>query len=151
MKKQHVNLLIIGMLIMLTTTAFSQSIVFTYDKAGNRITRALLIEKISNDRGASSSEEQKSMLALEETITIEDVKVTISPNPNGGKFNVTINNLSQYSNVELYLHNMLGKQIYYSKQPLLVNTVDITNQQNGTYLLTVIVNGTKETWKVIKQ
>lgn len=151
MKKQHVTLLIIGLLIMLAASGFAQSISFTYDETGNRLTRELLIEKINNNESSDTGDEQKTTLALDKTITINDVEVTISPNPNGGKFEVSIGNLGEQPNVEIYLHTMLGKQIYKSEQVQPITTVNITNRENGTYILTVIVNGTKETWKVIKQ
>ncbi len=151
MKKQHVTLLTMSLLIMLTTTAFSQSILFTYDSAGNRISRGLWVEKINDNGNSNSGDEQKSTITLDETITIDEVDVTISPNPNGGKFSVAITNLSNNTNVEIYLHSMLGKQIYNTEQVSQITTIDITNNPNGTYILSVVVNGTRETWKIIKQ
>ena len=138
-------------LLMGSGFAFSQSISFTYDEAGNRLTRELEIKKINPNNNSDSGDEQKSSYASVETITINDVEVTISPNPNGGKFEVSIRNPGKQPNVKIYLHTMLGKQIYSSEQVQPITTINITNRKNGTYILTVIVNGTKENWKVIKQ
>ncbi len=151
MKKQHLTLLIMGMLIIFTANGFSQTISFTYDDTGNRLTRALTIQKINNNDSYDADDDQKSTNELIETITIDDVKVTISPNPNGGKFDVAISNPGDQPKVEIYLHSITGTQIFSSAQVQPITTVNITNRENGAYILTVIVNGTKEAWKVIKQ
>ncbi len=140
------------MSVVISTTLTAQ-ITFTYDAAGNRISRALVIKKVNTNKGNTLSNDiYKNFLDLDEDTTIDNVKVVISPNPNGGKFSVTINSLNKQPNkIEIYLHTMLGKQIYHTKQATRLTTIDITNRKNGTYILTVVVNGTKETWKVIKQ
>ncbi len=151
MKKQNITLLIMGMLLIFVVSGFSQTISFTYDEAGNRETRVLVIQKINSNYSSNADDEQKSTNALIETIMIDDVKVTISPNPNGGKFDVTISNLGEQPNVEIYLHSINGTQIFTSKLVQTITTINITSRENGTYILTVVVNGTKENWKVIKQ
>ena len=151
MKNQSLTLLIMGMMLIFAASGFSQTISFTYDEAGNRLTRALVIQKINNTVSYDTDDEQKRSIALVETMTIDDVEVTISPNPNGGKFDVAISNPGEQPNVEIYLHSMTSTQIFNSKHVKATTTINITNRENGTYILTVIVNGTKETWKVIKQ
>lgn len=150
MKKQHVTLFIVGLLSMLAVAGFSQSVSFTYDAAGNRVTRALTLQKINSNAGSLNDSTEKHT-ALIEAITIDDVEVTISPNPNGGKFKVSISNLNDQSNVKIFLHTMTGKLVFETIKPKPITTVNISNRENGTYILTVIVNGTSEAWKVIKQ
>jgi len=152
MKKQYVILLITGLLFTFTVTGFSQTIAFTYDNAGNRLTRALIVEKVNNNNTPESESNLKSTELLNESVTINNIKVSISPNPNGGKFSVDISNsTNEQPNVEIYLHTMLGKQIFISKPAQPSTTINITNRKNGTYILTVVVNSTKEAWKIIKQ
>ena len=152
MKTKRLKTTLLLIAIVITNLVTAQTIAFTYDKAGNRLTRALLVSKINNDNDTNSGNNQKSTLTLDESVTIDDIKVTISPNPNGGKFSVDISNsTNEQPNVEIYLHTMLGKQIFISKSTQPSTTINITNRKNGTYILTVVVNGTKEAWKIIKQ
>jgi len=129
----------------------AQTVVFTYDEAGNRLSQALEIKKIRDTDSSDLVTEQKSVMALIEATTINDIEVIVSPNPNGGKFDVRMSGVGENTDIKIYLHSMSGKLIFESKPAQLITTIDITNRENGTYLLTIAVKGTKETWKVIKQ
>ena len=155
MKNTQFTILIIGFMILYSLTGFSQSVSFTYDAAGNRLTRSLTILKITNNNTSENNDHFKlsaqTTLSVNEPITINDLLVSISPNPNGGKFEVKIDNFSPNTIVDIYLHSIEGKLVYENNKAKSVNSINISTRENGTYILTVLVNGTKETWKVIKQ
>jgi type IX secretion system substrate protein len=83
------------------------------------------------------------------------LKVNIFPNPTNDFVNLAFN-LSENVNIHLTIHNTNGQLINtidqgkktvgsYSYQ------IDLTNQENGTYFLTLKINGEKYTQKIIKQ
>ena len=84
-----------------------------------------------------------------------DVKVTISPNPNGGKFSIKVENIDLNADntltIQLLLLSISGEVIYRVDELQHFNEVDISQRQNGTYILTLISGSEKRIWKVIKQ
>jgi hypothetical protein len=76
--------------------------------------------------------------------------VQVFPNPsNTGKFNFYGNNTITH----LEVFDMLGKKVFESNyQDASVNTIDLSNQQSGVYILRIAVNnGSSLTHKLVKQ
>lgn len=153
MKNLQIRILIVSLIMLCFNIGFSQNVTYTYDDAGNRLTRALLvIQKITSaTNNIESVEKSVNCISGNKSITIDNVVVKVSPNPNGGRFDVTIDKPKQQTKVGIYLHSLNGTLVYEENKANTTNTINITNRENGTYILTVTVNGSKETWKVIKQ
>ncbi len=152
------KLIITFILITIGVSGFSQEISFTYDESGNRTGRSLLvIGKIDNEdtgnenQNVSRQKEDLTASFENQSATIDDITIKVTPNPNGGKFSISISNLNDGYKAGFYLHSMSGTLVYECKKPVELNPVDMSNSENGTYILTVFVNRTKEAWKIIKQ
>ncbi len=145
------------LLCSMTTIAQSntEAIEFQYDLAGNRIMRQVIIlekKSMMDDDAELTGDPSKSYNnQVNYGEVIGQIKVSIFPNPNGGQFRVEIHNAENEINGKLYLHTLDGNLIY-QEDHLGINTeIDISTRQNGAYILSVIINGEKKTWKIIKQ
>ncbi len=152
MKKSIQLLGLLSMLFLFQLAANSQSVSFAYDDCGNRIAREIVLPPMANaqtnpdDPNANGRE----TLAVQES-DIGDVQVQISPNPNGGQFKVMLQGINAETDAKLFLHSANGQLLVEKERLKAVNDIDIRQSQNGTYILTLIINGKKESWKVIKQ
>jgi len=152
MKKSTQFLGVLAVLFLFQLTANAQDVSFGYDDNGNRISRdiiwlpAVVTQPNPDDPNANGRE----ILAVHEA-EIGDVQVQINPNPNGGQFKVTLQGINETFDAKLYLHSANGQLIVEKKHLKTENDIDIRHSQNGTYILTMIINGKKESWKVIKQ
>ncbi len=84
------------------------------------------------------------------TVKISDVnetQISVYPNPSNGIFNVKTSS-NDVSNI--YIYDMSGKIIYSNILNTDVNTIDISNQANGLYLIKVQTNDEIIIKKVIK-
>lgn len=85
------------------------------------------------------------------TNTLNDARITLAPNPSTGRFNITIEGISE--EVDLTISNSNGQVVYQEK---LINTldqsihpVDISANPSGIYYLKFVSNDVVETRKVI--
>ena len=154
MKKHYTSLLLIVIALCFPLLGLSQATVsFGYDASGNRTGRDIILAKSSDVTSADSTDKE-----LQEQHYIDlfsDVKVTISPNPNGGRFKVMVEQtpgtIESQDPFQLYLHSLSGESIRHIERLEPVNEVDISYYPNGTYVLTIARGNDKRTWKVIKQ
>ena len=130
-------------IIFFSSTLSAETITYSYDKAGNRITREIVIEKMS-------------MPPLEDTPTdISETKindsVNVYPNPTYGEVNVEVNGYDYNDNCELYLFNMSGHEILRMEVQSTMTNFDISDSADGIYILQILLNGNSYTWKIIKK
>ena len=89
-------LVVIHILFLICTAITAQTIQYTYDDAGNRENRTIVVggqkSMINNDENTSSLQED---LKTEESFTdiLGELKITIYPNPNQGQMVVQIDNI----------------------------------------------------------
>ena len=140
-------------LLCLSATISAQTVQFGYDESGNRTSRDIVLAKSGDVTSAGSTDKD-----LREQYYVDlfsDVKVTISPNPNGGKFSIKVENIDLNAGntppIQLLLLSISGEVIYRADELQHFNEVDISQRQNGTYILTLISGSEKRIWKVIKQ
>ena len=62
-------------------------------------------------------------------------EITLSPNPNSGKFSIQ-SSLNKIESIKIY--NTLGATIYQSPTPKLKSEIDLSNQDNGIYFVQII-------------
>jgi hypothetical protein len=146
MKHLLKGLILATAMVFIALSTYSQTIGFGYDESGNRTSRQIIILK----RGEANL--QESIV----TETLDNFLITISPNPNGGKFSLTITDESgQFpasdTPVKLSVFSLRGDQLYQLDQLETSNQIDISNHPNGTYILTLVYGAEKRTWKIIKQ
>jgi len=136
-------LVLITLLISITTTA--QTVAFEYDEAGNRVLRDVIYLQPT----IADSNNTKQVEAFEDNLG--KTKVTISPNPNGGRFSVNLEEIDFKNPPQMYLHSINGTMIYENHKATTLTEIDISNRENGTYILSLIIGTERKTWKIIKQ
>lgn len=127
---------------------------YSYDNAGNRISRTIRNILFENKNVQSRSRTIKSTQDEEiqaEVEYISEKKITIYPNPTRGQLAIDIANLSTKKDNMIYCYTSYG-QLIVSKKIISERTdIDLKNQPNGTYVLYIIMGEDKSVWKIIKQ
>lgn len=111
------------------------SILFTYDANGNRISRSLIFQKIHNP-GIDPQ-------------AIDDSRYNLFPNPTPGQFSLA---LSQMPKAKLHakLLNMTGVVLDEKDIVCMTTTFDLSTQPAGIYVLEIESPDERQAWKVIK-
>lgn len=136
-----------------------ETIVFTYDDAGNRETRETIfiplnpdiVNEEKTDTMEITNPDMYKTEPLKHTANVGAITINIYPNPNEGMFKVILEGWEQETKASLQLHSLLGTEVEKVEELRQEANIDITSQPNGTYLLTITVNDKKETWKVVKR
>ena len=88
--------------------------------------------------------ENQTIVGIEEYNNIE---VILTPNPVKDLLNISAKeNISAVA-----LSNVLGQELYNSNVEALETTLDLSNYANGTYFVTIVIEGNSITKKVIKE
>lgn len=123
----------------------AQRIKYTYDNAGNRLTRQK--EIVVQTRGALSDEEELSVYEEE----LSETKVTIYPNPTRGMLKVDISGVEKFENAQISLYDLTGKLLQRWAGISQSNTIDLSERTPGMYIMQVAYNGKMSSWKIIKE
>ena len=123
----------------------AQRIKYTYDSAGNRLTRQK--EIVVQTRGALSDEEEPSV--YEEGLS--ETKVTIYPNPTRGMLKVDISGVEKFENARISLYDLTGKLLQQWAGISQSNAIDLSERTPGMYIMQVAYNGKISSWKIIKE
>jgi hypothetical protein len=142
------NLIAILLLLLCALIAEAQpsSITFTYDAAGNRIQREIWFKIKSSETNVDST------IAIRPfTDYLDEMKITIYPNPTQGRLSVEISNMPKDKTGEITLHNMEGKRLQYLRSLETVNRFDLSTYPMGVYIFRITVGKKVSEWKIIKQ
>lgn len=123
----------------------AQRIKYTYDNAGNRLTRQK--EIVVQTRGALSDEEEPSVYEEE----LSETKVTIYPNPTRGMLKVDISGVEKFENARISLYDLTGKLLQQWAGISQSNEIDLSERTSGMYIMQVAYNGKISSWKIIKE
>jgi hypothetical protein len=147
-------LLVLTLLLSIATlTSHSQEIIisYTYDLAGNRISRDTIIigggGKGSNDLKEEKKESDK--VINDETFATGTVK--IYPNPTQGLIEIEVPVSEDNYELQIIVTDINGRKIIdeNSKPPRTI--VDLSNQPGGMYILILKQGETYSKWKIIKK
>ena len=111
---------------------------YTYDDAGNRLTRKK--EIVVQTRGALNNEEEPSV-----------TKVTIYPNPTKGVLKVDISGVEKFENAQISLYDLTGKLLQQWAGISQSNEIDLSERTPGMYIMQIVYNGNASSWKIIKE
>lgn len=140
---KHLASLLILMIFSLEMSSSGQNIKYAYDAAGNRIKREIVLQTRTNPQNEAKKESYSEMLSQRE--------IRIYPNPTDGQLKVEISNLDQSDECNLSIFNANGQNVQSVKSKSSVAEFDISNQPKGIYILVILINGEKSTWKIIKK
>lgn len=134
--------ILFAMIIIASSSAMAQTMRYSYDAAGNRIKREIVLNANKSPKQASESFF---------TDRISDIDIKIYPNPTQGQLKVEIVNLEKDDECALSLYSMSGLQIYSKQVTESPIDLDISGQPNGIYIMQILINGSNTSWKIIKE
>ena len=128
---------------------FSQSfaIEFAYDNGGNRYSRTII--DLSVPAGNKSAED--STAADPYNTIISEVQVSIYPNPTKGKLNIELSNLSDETTGSIVVTDLQGRVLISVGQILSNMELDFTPFSAGKYNMTLIIDGQKKFFGIIRE
>ncbi|MDM8162163.1 T9SS type A sorting domain-containing protein [Labilibaculum sp. K2S] len=149
------NILTIILLILFTTICgMSQNnISFTYDVAGNRVSRTINLS--STKSGINGGDTEKLSFEKSEdffTEILAEKEIKIYPNPTRGQLRVDIlgyEDLDSNSSIQVFTTG--GALLYKSNTPSQTNDINLSDKPAGLYLMVITIGSEKSTWKIIKQ
>lgn len=112
---------------------------FSYDVAGNRVKRELVLSR-------SQSQEAKRSFTYSDMLS--DHQIQIVPNANSGKVKVVA--LDGKTQFDVMVYNVSGQNVLVLKNVKGQTEVDLSNQPNGIYVLVLEIGQEKNTWKIMK-
>lgn len=129
-------------LVALIFLAFLQSQVvvnYSYDAAGNRIKREIVLSRSIENTEKPLSE------------TLSEKQIKIYPNPTEGILKTEISGWEITDKCIFTVYSLKGSLI----QEISVNSstteIDLSGESNGIYLLNIELNNSKSVWKIIKK
>jgi len=140
-----------------TPVPIKDQVTFTYDNAGNRITRTSGLISIPVPKGEEDDEiNPKSGELPNENETLENslqkLEIQVYPNPVKDELMIDIWNGVEKENYRLNLFDMTGKLVF--EQIIESNgrqVVDFNSYKSGTYLLVINAGKEKFQFKIIKE
>ena len=132
--------------ILCSSEVVAQKVSFSYDNAGNRIKREIVLSPKSAPTSQDDAHETQPISDM-----LADKDIRIHPNPTTGMLRVEIINyeVNDIGNIDVYSIN--GHSITHSKISSHITDIDISGSPNGIYLLNIQLNGKSTTWRIIKK
>ena len=142
---------------------FAQEIEYSYDAAGNRVQRKVIILKsatIINNQDSTGSNSTNSNVSKNNadanqkdffTDRLGENNIKIYPNPTKGQIKVVLTNIDNCNNSSIELYNLSGKIIYKKNKISITNNIELSDKPDGAYILRLMINNKKMEWKIIKQ
>jgi hypothetical protein len=133
----------------------SQSFSYSYDNAGNRIKRMVIV--IPNQSGASIFDPQTQSLskAAQTDKKVNDElsgsEITIYPNPTRGEIVIRISPITPEMEGILEVYSLDGKLILALSQFQEYNLVDLTNVVPGNYILKLSIANKEKSYMIVKK
>lgn len=125
----------------------AQSIEYTYDMAGNRLTRKVIT--ISTPAAAKRNTEKADTVVVSDKLLALSIK--IYPNPTTGVLGVEILGASDDEDVRITVFGGQGAQLHSIKAQTGVNPIDISAYPNGWYILRIVSGNENKEFKIIKK
>jgi YD repeat-containing protein len=122
---------------VVTLRLHAQNVSFTYDAAGNRITRVVTATK------AFGSSDDELPIAKNR---VEEHKVVAYPNPTQGPLTVEVQGYTVGSECEIFLFDAAGRTIDRRKITTNRAELDLENQVPGVYVLKVFTDSEVSTF-----
>jgi hypothetical protein len=140
--KKHLRrfLLTLQLTLAIAAVTSAQSVTFTYDASGNCVGRDITYPGLNLD--VPDPRESANMTP--------DPRITVSPNPGDGKFRLQIEQYSSGQAGRLYVHNMFGVLVLEKEQLKADMILDLSDCQDGVYILSVLADRERSVLKLIK-
>ncbi|MBQ7941478.1 MAG: T9SS type A sorting domain-containing protein [Muribaculaceae bacterium] len=131
--------LITILILLISITIESQTITYSYDACGNRISREIILSR-SIDTSKKSFEEK-----------LSENTIIIYPNPTEGILKIEIKGWEQTGNQSIIVYDSNGGLIHDTIITSSITEIDLSNCTNSIYILIISYNNETSTWKIIKK
>ena len=130
------------LLLMTGTIAQADSISYSYDANGNRVT--LLNNGMNRSNPTDESERKPGSESLGQH------RVTIYPNPTDGRISVEITGTGSLEESAITVYGIMGNMVYNDSEIDVENEIDLTTCPDGMYILIIKIGSDIGIWKIIK-
>jgi YD repeat-containing protein len=122
---------------------------YTYDQAGNRISRYLQVTL--NKRRATDTSFQKEEIVVKNSTTnaLETVSYSIYPNPTSAVVNIDFTGMPKDGELEIMLTDAYGKLVA-KKLGIENHRIDLSSLISGVYFVSMVSNHQKRTYRIVK-
>ncbi len=129
-----------------TTQLQAQNTVsYTYDQAGNRLTRTIVL---ANPQSIKRHQPTDSVVLKE---TIGELSVKVFPNPTRGALGVDIQGGNTDQALRLILLSGSGATLYNKPATIGLNPIDMSSYPSGWYILRIVVGTETKEYKIVKE
>lgn len=148
MKNINLKSCIVSCLLMVTTVSYSQDIQFSYDAAGNRISRIIVIKE-------TKSKVDDSIMPVpyrnQLNQNLENLKISVFPNPTSDIIHIQCNDLNRSTSLDACMFSAKGELLMTRRLNDIDQIIDLNNYSSGIYYLKIRINDRIESWKIVKQ
>ena len=128
--------------LMIGTTAHADSISYSYDANGNRI--SLLNNGMNRGNPTDETERKPGSESLGQH------RITIYPNPTDGRISVEITGSGSLEESAITVYGIMGNMVYNDSEIDVENEIDLTTCPDGMYILVIKIGSDIGIWKIIK-
>ena len=115
---------------------------FSYDEAGNRVKREIIMSQ-------SQSKAKKRSASFSDMVS--DRQIKIFPNPTKGVLRVELLNCKEQVTGNIAVYSLSGAKIASCSISNNMADVDISSSVSGIYVLRINIGETSSSWKIIKE
>jgi hypothetical protein len=136
---------------MMFFVTLEAQISYTYDKSGNRTAR-IITKSMPVDTAYRFVSDSTLNTSDDDPFAKKDAfKVRVYPNPTTGIFEIEVEQLTEKQKTQLYIYTNAGRLVKTVNRLQNRQSIDLSNQPTGIYLLRITVDDKVVTNKIIKQ
>ena len=140
------NIHLLLALLLLPTGAFAQSIIYSYDAAGNRTGRTYVVSLRSASADNANRPDSSGIEA-----SLSNLKVIVYPNPTKGALTIEVSGMDQSESYQMKLFDPKGRQLtIFDGQPG-STPVNMSSYPSGWYILRMYAKEKTLDFKIVKQ
>ncbi|MDR0864353.1 MAG: T9SS type A sorting domain-containing protein [Candidatus Symbiothrix sp.] len=125
----------------------AQTVYYNYDNSGNQVLRTIILPVPSSEREADKEIPEP----IVQKDPISKIEITIYPNPTKGMLKIDLAGGEIPANARIQLYNTGGKLILNLPSISESNTIDLSAQPSGIYVMRIILaEDNVSVWKIIK-
>jgi hypothetical protein len=143
------KILFLTVFVLISLCTFGQAYSYTYDNAGNRITRKLYVVTVIGSKEIVAI--TKDIVSSDNTVqsNLSDI-ISLYPNPVSTELHIDAQ-LAENKNMRLELFDINGKILVKETIVPPNHVLNLENYANGTYVLRIFIGGDFKTYKIIKE